>query len=45
LQLAGVAAVSARVLDAAILAEIEGFAEGGVVTDEGEILRLAGVRE
>ena len=45
LQLAGVAAVSARVLDAAILAEIEGFAEGGVVADEGEILRLAGVRE
>jgi len=45
LQLAGVAAVSARVLDAAILAGIEGFAEGGVVTDEGEILRLAGVRE
>ncbi len=30
LQLAGVVAVSARVLDAAVLAEIEGFAEGGI---------------
>jgi sulfate adenylyltransferase large subunit len=44
LQLAGVVAVSARVLDAAVLAEIEGFAEGGVVTDEDEVLRLAGVK-
>ncbi len=45
LQLAGVVAVSARVLDGAYLAQIERFAEGGVVRDEDEILRLAGVRE
>jgi bifunctional enzyme CysN/CysC/sulfate adenylyltransferase subunit 1 len=45
LQLAGVVAVSARVLDAGVLAEIESFAEGGVVSDEDEVLRLAGVRE
>jgi sulfate adenylyltransferase large subunit len=45
LQLAGVVAVTARVLNAAVLAEIEGFAEGGVVTDEDEVLRLAGVKE
>jgi sulfate adenylyltransferase large subunit len=45
LQLAGVVAISARVLDAAVLAEIEGFAEGGVVTDGDEILRLGGVKQ
>jgi bifunctional enzyme CysN/CysC/sulfate adenylyltransferase subunit 1 len=44
LQLARVVAVSARVPDAAVLAEIEGFAEGGVVSDEDEVLRLAGVK-
>jgi hypothetical protein len=38
-------AVTAKVLDGAVLAEIEGFAEGGVVTDEDEVLRLAGVKE
>jgi bifunctional enzyme CysN/CysC/sulfate adenylyltransferase subunit 1 len=45
LQLAGVVAVSARVLDAGTLAQIESFAEGGVVFDEDEVLRLAGVKE
>jgi sulfate adenylyltransferase large subunit len=45
LQLAGVVAVTARVLGGAVLAEIEGFAEGGLVTDEDEVLQLAGVRE
>jgi sulfate adenylyltransferase large subunit len=45
LQLAGVVAVSARVLDVATLAVIESFVEGGVVSGEDEVLRLAGVRE
>jgi sulfate adenylyltransferase large subunit len=45
LQLGGVVAITARALDAAVLAEIEGFAEGGIVTDEREVLRLAGVKE
>jgi sulfate adenylyltransferase large subunit len=45
LQLAGVVAVTVRVLNAAVLAEIESFAEGGVVSDEDEVLRLAGVKE
>jgi len=38
-------AVSARVLDSGTLAQIESFAEGGVVSDEDEVLRLAGVKE
>lgn len=49
LQLAGVVAVSARALDAATLAAIESFAEGGLVLADGledeEVLRLAGVSE
>jgi len=49
LQLAGVVAVSARVLDPEVLAQIESFAESGVVLGEGlkddEVLRLAGVRK
>lgn len=49
LQLAGVVAVSARELDAEILAKIESFAEGGLVIgeemDESEVLRMAGVSE
>jgi sulfate adenylyltransferase large subunit len=45
LQLGGVVAITARALDAAVLAEIEGFAEGGVVMDAYEVLRLAGVKE
>ncbi|WP_263368328.1 sulfate adenylyltransferase subunit CysN [Edaphobacter bradus] len=49
LQLAGVVAVSSRELSAESLAQIESFAEGGVVLGEGlddnEVLRLAGVKE
>jgi bifunctional enzyme CysN/CysC/sulfate adenylyltransferase subunit 1 len=49
LQLAGVIAVTARSLDVDALAQIEGFAEDGVLLGEGrdvdEILRLAGVSE
>jgi bifunctional enzyme CysN/CysC/sulfate adenylyltransferase subunit 1 len=49
LQLAGVVAVTARLLDVDALARIEGFAEDGVLLGEGrdadEILRLAGVAE
>ncbi|HZY62537.1 MAG TPA: hypothetical protein VFE38_08430, partial [Edaphobacter sp.] len=49
LQLAGVVAVSARPLDVDALAQIESFAEDGVLLGEGrdvdEILRLAGVAE
>lgn len=49
LQLAGVVAVSARPLDVDALAQIERFADDGVVLGEGrdedEILRLAGVAE
>ena len=53
LGLAGVTAITARVLNSQRLAEVvravEGFAEGAVVVgdglDESEILRLAGVRE
>ncbi len=49
LQLAGVVAVSARVLDSSVLARVEGFAEGGIVLGDGldddEVLRLAGVTE
>ncbi|HMF65460.1 MAG TPA: sulfate adenylyltransferase subunit CysN [Edaphobacter sp.] len=49
LQLAGVVAVSTRVLDPDVLAQIESFAESGVVFGEGlkddEVLRLAGVRK
>ena len=49
LQLAGVVAVSARVLGPEVLAQIESFAESGVVFGEGlkddEVLRLAGVRK
>lgn len=49
LQLAGVVAVTARPLDVHALAQIESFAEDGVVLGEGrdedEILRLAGVAE
>ncbi|MEO6982916.1 MAG: sulfate adenylyltransferase subunit CysN [Edaphobacter sp.] len=49
LQLAGVVAVSARVLDGEIMAAIEEFVEDGLVVGEGledvEVLRLAGVGE
>jgi sulfate adenylyltransferase large subunit len=49
LQLAGVVAVSARVLSAGTLAQIESFADGGVVLgddlEDNEVLRLAGVTE
>ena len=49
LQLAGVVAVSARVLDESVLAQLESFAKKGLVVgdglDEDEILRLAGVTE
>jgi sulfate adenylyltransferase large subunit len=49
LQLAGVVAVSARVLSAETLAQIESFADGGVVLgddlEDNEVLRLAGVTE
>ena len=49
LQLAGVVAVSARVLDESALAQLESFAKKGLVVgdglDEDEILRLAGVTE
>jgi bifunctional enzyme CysN/CysC/sulfate adenylyltransferase subunit 1 len=49
LQLAGVVAVSARVLDESVLAQLESFAKKGLVLgdglDEDEILRLAGVTE
>ena len=49
LQLAGVIAVTARSLDVDALAQIEGFAQDGVLLGEGrdadEILRLAGVSE
>ena len=49
LQLAGVVAVSARVLDESVLAQLETFAKKGLVVgdvlDEDEILRLAGVTE
>jgi hypothetical protein len=48
-QLAGVMAVSARVLDESVLAQLESFAKKGLVLgdglDEDEILRLAGVTE
>jgi sulfate adenylyltransferase large subunit len=47
LQLAGVVAVSARALDLSVLAQVESFAEGGLVLGDGldddEVLRLAGV--
>jgi sulfate adenylyltransferase large subunit len=49
LQLAGVIAISTRVVNPEVLAQIESFAESGVVLGEGlkddEVLRLAGVRE
>ena len=49
LQLAGVVAVSARVLDESVLAQLESYANKGLVVgdglDEDEILRLAGVTE
>ena len=49
LQLAGVVAVSARVLDESVLGQLESYANKGLVLgdglDENEILRLAGVTE
>ena len=49
LQLAGVVAVSSRVLDASVLAQVEVFAKQGLVLGDGldddEVLRLAGVTE
>jgi len=49
LQLAGVVAISARVLDESVLAQLETYANKGLVLgdglDEDEILRLAGVTE
>ncbi|RSL15776.1 bifunctional enzyme CysN/CysC/sulfate adenylyltransferase subunit 1 [Edaphobacter aggregans] len=49
LQLAGVVAVSARVLSESVLVQVEGFANKGLVVGDGlgdeEILRLAGVTE
>ena len=49
LQLARVVAISARVLDESVLAQLESYANKGLVVgdglDEDEILRLAGVTE
>jgi bifunctional enzyme CysN/CysC/sulfate adenylyltransferase subunit 1 len=49
LQLAGVIAVTARVLDKSTVAAIESFAEGDLVLGEGledgEVLRIVGVSE
>jgi len=45
LQLAGVVAISAREIGAEDLLRIQGFANGGVVSDGHEVLRLAGVTE
>ncbi|HEY6375356.1 MAG TPA: sulfate adenylyltransferase subunit CysN [Edaphobacter sp.] len=49
LQLAGVVAISARVLEASVLAQMKNFADGGLVLGDGldddEVLRLAGVSE
>jgi hypothetical protein len=46
LQLAGVVAVSARVLDESVLSRVESFAKKGLVVGDGleddEILRLVG---
>jgi sulfate adenylyltransferase large subunit len=45
LQLAGVVAISTREVGAEDLLRIQGFADGGVVSNEDEVLRLAGVKE
>jgi bifunctional enzyme CysN/CysC/sulfate adenylyltransferase subunit 1 len=45
LQLAGVVAISTREIGGENLLRIQEFAEGGVVTDDEEVLRLAGVTE
>ncbi len=45
LQLAGVVAISTRGIGEMDLLRIQGFADGGVVSDEDEVLRLAGVTE
>jgi len=45
LQLAGVVAISTREIGGENLLRIQEFAEGGVVTDDEEVLRLAGVTD
>ena len=45
LQLAGVVAISTREIGEEYLLRIQEFAAGGVVSDQDEVLRLAGVKE